>query len=270
MLDLPRSVRLAAWGTALLGGRCDVVSVGRAVVRDDEPHDVLVDDAVAAEFGLPAGGVPARLVDVLPMLPPGTEFRVVLPAPGDLLGLPGPAAFNEAALAAGESVLVGVGDGARFGLVPDVTEFGSVYEPGAMVTWHAVAVDNRPGGVAALLAMSVADADRELRSALNTAIAELARLDIARWREDAADRVAAIRDGGLEPGSLPDGTPGRCLRVLATAARVRAIVQLASEDDGAAVTGHEAVSRARTLRELDSVSRRAMVAAVNGILEPAD
>jgi hypothetical protein len=49
---------------------------------------------------------------------------------------------------------------------------------------------------------------------------------------------------------------------------VRAIVELASGDDGAAVTGHEARTRAAALRELDAVSRRALAAAVNGMLEP--
>jgi hypothetical protein len=34
------------------------------------------------------------------------------------------------------------------------------------------------------------------------------------------------------------------------------------------VNGHEAELRARTLRELEGVSRRAMAAAVNGLLEP--
>jgi len=68
---------------------------------------------------------------------------------------------------------------------------------------------------------------------------------------------------------LPPSTPPRCVQVLATAARVRAIVALASEDDGAAVTGHEALRRSEALRELDSVCRRAMAAAANGILEPA-
>jgi hypothetical protein len=34
------------------------------------------------------------------------------------------------------------------------------------------------------------------------------------------------------------------------------------------VNGHEALRRAEALRGLDAVSRRAMVAAVNGMLEP--
>jgi hypothetical protein len=115
---------------------------------------------------------------------------------------------------------------------------------------------------------SLAEAERELREALITVTETLARLDVARWRDDAADRVAAVREGSLPEGALPPSAPGRTARVLATAARVRAIVELAAEDDGAAVTGHEALQRASALRELDGVSRRALAAAVNGMLEP--
>jgi hypothetical protein len=163
-------------------------------------------------------------------------------------------------------VLALAGEGPAIGIVPTVIEFGSVYEPGAMVTWDARAIGRRRVTDFG----SVAEADRELRTALAEATQELARLDIARWREDAAPRVAAIRDGGLERGMLPPGTPRRCVRVLASAARVRAIVDLAGEDDGAAISGHEAQRRAEALRSLAAVSRRAMVAAINGLLEPGN
>jgi hypothetical protein len=51
--------------------------------------------------------------------------------------------------------------------------------------------------------------------------------------------------------------------VLATAGRLRAVLSLAAEDDGASVNAWEAGERARTLRELDGICRRAVVAAVN-------
>lgn len=235
----------------------------RAVTGDDEPHEVHAEVEVAAVLGLaPKGG----LLELLSALSRhGTlSMSVALPVPGEVIGLPGPPDFNTAALEAGECLLVGEGPGPAIGIVPEVTEFGSVFEPGAMVNWHAHAVGRRRVRDLG----SVVEADRELRTALTEATQELARLDIARWREDAADRVAAIRDGGLERGMLPPTTPRRCVRVLATAARVRAIVELASEDDGAAVTGHEAIRRAAALKGLAAVSRRAMVAAVNGMLEP--
>ena len=40
-------------------------------------------------------------------------------------------------------MLVGAGPGPAIGIVPEVTEFGSVYEPGAMVSWQAYAVGRR-------------------------------------------------------------------------------------------------------------------------------
>jgi hypothetical protein len=283
VLELPRSARLAAWGTALLADAADPAAAIRAVTGDDEPHAVVVaeggeepaaerapwDDPVPdvppAAPGLPAG---AGLVDLFAALvrAGATGMRLVLPAAGDVRGLPGPPWFNAVAVEAGECVLVDLGDAPNPGalaLVPEVTEFGSQAEPGAMVTWHLYAV--RPSRVTDL--GSVAEADQELRQALDAATRELARLDVARWRDDAAARLATIRNGGVEPGLLPPTVPPRCLRVLATAARVRAIVELAGEDDGGSVTGWEAGARTEALRDLDRVSRRAVVAAVNGPLE---
>jgi hypothetical protein len=283
VLDLPRSARLAAWGTAVLADAADPSAAIRAVTGDDEPHTVVVADAVdEPEAG---GKVPAPWDDpvetapvAVPELPPGaglvdlfaalvnaraTGLRLVLPAAGDVLGLPGPPWFNAVAVEAGECVLVELAAGGALALVPQVTEFGSEAEPGALVEWHLYAV--RPSRVTDL--GSVAEADLELRTALDAATRELARLDVARWREDAAERLALLRDGGVEPGLLPPTVPPRCLRVLATAARVRAIVELAGEDDGGSVTGWEAGARTGALRDLERVSRRAVVAAVNGPLE---
>jgi hypothetical protein len=267
VLELPRSVRLAAWGTAVLGGQVPVEAAVLAVTGDDEPHRVHAgDDRLVLP---PSAGIADVLGGLADLGTPG--LRVVLPAPGDVAGLPGPAAFNVGALTAGECVLtepgtagLAAGLSSPLGLVPEVTHFGSVWEPGAMVEWSVQPVDPRRVTVMG----SLAEAERELREALITATEALARLDVARWREDAAERVSALRDGDLPERTLPPSAPGRTARVLAMAARVRAIVQLAAEDDGAAVTGHEALTRAATLRTLDGVSRRALAAAVNGMLEP--
>ncbi|SDQ43229.1 hypothetical protein [Quadrisphaera sp. DSM 44207] len=266
MLDLPRSARLAAWGSAVLDGRARAADAVRAVVRDDEPHAV----GGGADAGLDGVGGPFAAVLDVPDLLTALEragargLRVVLPAPGDPSGLPGPAAFNADALEAGEAVLVDgevllhAGPG-HLGAVPAVEGFGSVLEPGTRVTWHlaATAPPRAPE------ATSLADAERSLRTALAEATRALADLDVARWREDAADRVAAVRDGGLPRDALPPGTDGRAARVAASAARVRAVVALAVEDDGAAVSGYEAVARARSLRDVDAVARRALAVAVN-------
>jgi hypothetical protein len=264
VLSLPRSARLAAWGAAVLAGRETAPDAVRAVCGTDEAHVVHglpgLDGAPGAEG---AGPGVAELLEALRSAG-AAGLRVALPAPGDPFGLPGPAAFNVEAVDAGEAVLVegelllphGVG---RLGLVPEVTEFGSAWEPGATVAWRAEPVHAPPAPEATTLS----DAERSLRTALADATRALADLDVARWREDAADRIAAVRDGALGRSELPPGTDPRALRVAASAARVRAIVALAVEDDGAAVTGFEATARARSLRAVDAVARRALAVAVN-------
>jgi hypothetical protein len=254
MLDLPRSVRLALWGTAALHDRVAAADAVTAVTGDDEPHTAAGDDVLPVRDGRTVLG------DLLGQLHAGSAgLRAVLPVPGDVLGLPGPRAVNEQALDAGEAVVTvpRVPGEAVWALVPAVTRFGSELEPGAVVHWQV----HRTSGLAATDFAGLAEAEQALRLALVESTETLTALDVARWRDDAADRIAMVRDGGLPRGAVPEGTPGRVVRVLSTAARVRAIVALAGEDDGAAVTGWDAAGRARTLRAVDQVARRAMVAA---------
>ncbi|MEW9265779.1 hypothetical protein AB1207_13560 [Kineococcus endophyticus] len=269
MLDLPRSARLAAWGTGVLNADVPLAAAVSAVLRDDEPHTVrweadplpgvrsVPDDVTTLLAALAEGAGGASS--------PGGRLLLALPVPGDPRGLPGPAAVNVAALEVGECVVAEVdGHEGRWAFVPEVTEFGSVLEPGAFVSWtaHSAAPRRVPES------SSVAESERELRVALATATQALASLDVARWREEAADRIAAVRDGALAPDAVPPGTSPRAMRVLQTAARVLAIVDLATEDDGAAITSLEATSRAVALREVGAVARRALVAAVNAHTEP--
>jgi hypothetical protein len=274
VLEVPRSVRLAAWGSAVLAGSARAPVAVRAVMGDDEPHDVVAEPPLGdvVEASRSNGTTPLEAL-LLGLRDRGVRrLRVVLPAPGDVLGLPGPPDFNTEALEAGECVLTepieapgrpGGDPSARWGLIPVITTFGSVWEPGSMVSWHVRAVGLRGAGQPA----GLGEAERELTQALHLATDELARLDVARWRDDAAGRVEAVRDGAIPAGVLPPAAGARPVRVLGTAARVRAIVALASEDDGAAITGYEAQRRADTLRDLDAVSRRAVMAAVNAMTE---
>jgi hypothetical protein len=249
VLEIPRSARLAAWGTAWLQGRASTGGVVRAVTGEDEPHGVEAPDL----------GPAADLEGLLVALREAgvTALRVVLPVPGDPLGLPGPPAFNAAAIDAGECVVTS--SGPAWGVVPEVTVFGSEWEPGHLVTWQVTPVaEGRHLG-----ADGLAEAERALKEGLLEATSRLTRLDVAALGPDAAEELRELRRAEIPPGILPAGTPARCLQVLSTAGRLRAVLSLAARDDGAAVNAFEAQERARTLRELDVVCRHAVVAAVN-------
>jgi hypothetical protein len=254
VLEIPRSARLAAWGTAWLQGRASTAAVVRAVTRDDEPHRVEPPDLVPTRDleGL-LGGLREAGVSAL---------RVVLPVPGDPVGLPGPPTFNTGAIDAGECVLTS--SGPAWGIVPEVAVFGSEWEPGYLVTWQvAPVVEGRPPGTEGL-----AEAERALREGLLEATTRLTRLDVAALGPDAAEQLQSLRRAEISPGVLPEGTPARSLQVLSTAGRLRAVLSLATRDDGAAVNAFEAQERGRTLRELDVVCRHAVVAAVNAATDP--
>ena len=257
MTSLPRAALLAAWGGAALAGRVPLDRAVRAIQTDDEPHAVEL-----------VGDVPLGRCDDLGSLVSGLRdlrvsgLRLVLPAPGDALGLPGPVDVNTEAIETGECVLT-VG-GPPLAMVPSVEEFGSAYDTGYLVTWRVhVSEPLRVTDVG-----SLAEAERWLREALLQAAEALGDLDVARWRPDAAGRIGSLRSGRGPTGLLPPDSPPRSTRVLDLAWRVRGIVELASEDDGAAVSGWEATRRAEALRGLDQVGRRALVAAINASLEP--
>lgn len=248
MFDLPRSALLTAWARAVLRGTAAPDRAVTAVTGDDDPHLVEAEGESVGLVGLWAF-LARRDVE---------ELRLVLPVAGDPRGLPGPAAFNQAALEAGEAVLA-IGPTGAWGIVPQIAGYGSAYEPGHVVTWRVRSV-SLPRTIDL---GSVGEAELLLRTALRDATDELGRLDLSTWSDDAAGRVQAVREASLPDGALPPGLAPRAVRVVSMALRVRAIVELAGSDDGGSVTLHEADTRRRTLLDLKGVCRRALVAAVN-------
>ncbi|MCG2800415.1 MAG: hypothetical protein L6367_18005 [Cellulomonas sp.] len=244
-LTIPRSAVLAAW----LGLGGDLAQVVRCVQGDDEPHTVQ------------AEGRSQPLGDYLaPYLSQGGHLSVsdtalVLPVPGDPAAL-GPAVAAQA-IEAGEAVLLRGPDGCR-ALVPLIRRFGSELEPGHVVTWMATPVlDWRRAVVAAIGGPD--EADRALAHGLAEATAALVQLDVARW-SPLSDEVEAVRDAALPVELLPPRMPGSRLRMLATAARVRAIVRLAGTDRTASPSVFVADQRSAALRETDRAARRALAA----------
>ena len=246
---LPAATRLAWWGTSWLRGHVVADLVIDAVIDTDATHVV----AGLAELGLggeenAADGLMSGLARL--RVEGAVGFGAAFPAEGDPVGLGGPSDFNAAGLEEGEAVVV---LGAGIGLVP-----GRV---GAAVTWRAYRAERRP-------LPDVGEADRSLREVLIEVAGDLARLDVARWRPEVADRLSNLR---RRPRlDSPDGVPPRCVDLASRALQALDIVDLALDGDGGAVTSYEADSRRRALVPLARAGRRALVAASSPEVWPPD
>ncbi|MEQ3537975.1 hypothetical protein WHI96_04030 [Pseudonocardia tropica] len=249
------STTFAVWASAWLAGSAAPDDVLDALAPWSEAHDVLAaDDVTAATTGLPGpGSAPtstAMLLAAVRRGAPRGQARLVLPAPGDVRGLPGPGPFSDAAITAGEGVLFA---DAGFGVVPSPIADG-------VVRWTAHAVAD-PGPVPEYVALN--EAERELRGQVRAAAAALTDLGVARHRPGVREEIAAWlrrRPHALWPG----GMPPQALRVLQQADEVDAILSAASGDEpGGALSASAAVARSDALRPIATavrVARRAAVA----------
>ncbi|GII21760.1 hypothetical protein [Planosporangium mesophilum] len=248
-LTVRRSTRFVAWVRAWRAGLVPYDDVAEEIAADEE-H--LVADAPGAWTDVPL----AEGLTALSKWHPD-EIRLVLPAPGDPRGLPGPGPFTGAALVAGEGVVT-----PGLGLVPEVRTHtsgsGVTFET---VLWRCYALPEpalRP-----VDELTAAEAEAELSQTLVEATSTLAKLDIAQWRPELAGALAAIRkpDGCTD---LPPGYDPRARRLYARASILDRVLALAEHAaPGGAVNGYEAQQRDAALRPLVASCRRALVAACN-------
>ncbi len=234
------SGRVAWWGSAWL--------------RGDAAPDDLIDAAHLGELPHSVAGLDADAVPLLVALAElrargATALGAAFPAEGDPVGLGGPAAFNTAAIDAGEAVIA-VGGGT--GLVP--VRVGPTYQ------WTGFEAGPRQ-------LADVGEADRALRVALLEAADLLAGLDVARWRPEVADELLNLRRVRAVPA--PPGVPGRCVDLAARALQALGIAELALEDDGGALTAAEADARRAAIVPLDRAGRRALTAACSPEVWPS-
>jgi len=247
-LPVRRSSRFVAWVRAWRAGLVPFDDVA-AEIAGDEEH--LVADAPGTWTDVPLSEGVAALSKLHP-----DEVRLVMPAPGDPRGLPGPGPFTGAALVTGEGVLA-----SRLGLVPEVRTHTS----GSGVTFETVLWRCFPLPEACHSAdePTAAEAEAELSTALTEATRALTKLDVAQWRPELAGALAALRrpDNGTD---LPPGYDPRARRLFARASVLDRVLALAEHAaPGGAVTGYEAQQRDAALRPLLVACRRALVAAGN-------
>lgn len=241
---------LVAWGNAWTAGHCGLDEVVDALEREHGPQVVT---------GLPGHADDQPLRHALGELRVGglTAFRLALPIPGDPLGLTGPAAFNEAAVDAGEAALADLPE-TPLGLVPGRDDRGSSY---AGTRWTAYAATPTAPHTPTL-----AEAEQALALTLRSTADLLLELDVAASGPAADAALASLRHDRHGTGLAP-GYPPRAHRVAAQAARLAAISRAGLADDGGAITSHEADARRAALRDLERAIRRARVAAHNSVAD---
>ena len=227
MSSLPLSAVLATWLEAARTGQVSPEELADAVRGDDPRHLVT--------------GLPERDVLELYELPEVITGRVslALPAPGDLVGLGGPAAFNVAATDAGEAVVAG-----SFGLVPE--------EDARTVVWRAYPADRVPY-------VDERETAAELRLALADVTRRLVDLDVAAWQPEIPDLLLNLRH--RQPLPLPPGYDARRVETAERAVLCLDILDLARSGDGGAVSAYEMDHRRAALDDLGRATRRALVGA---------
>src|SRR5665648_480659 len=191
VLDLPRSAHLALWLPHADRSPSAAERALAVIQGEDEPHTVTADDDVP--------GTHTSLAELLnTWAREVVAVAAVLPVPGDVGGVPAPVSGD--AIDAGECVLVSTPEGS-FAAVPQVAAFGSVADTGYLVDWRVTRVPDWSLAVLAAVG-SLPDAERDLRAALTTATDSLDSLEVAHWRPDAAEALAALR---ATPTHLPPG-----------------------------------------------------------------
>lgn len=250
------STTLTVWTSAWLAGAAAPDDVLDALAPWAEAHDVQAADADTAERtalsppGAPVSSVTFLLAALRRLGGDGSAARLVLPAPGDVRGLPGPGVFSREATAAGQGVLFA---DAGIGVVPTTVADG-------VLRWTVYPV-TEPGPPPEFVALGQAEAD--LRDQVRRSASVLTSLGVARHRPGVREEIAAALRA--RPHSMwPAGMPGQALRVLQHADEVEAILAAASGDDpGGALSASAATARRDALRPIESavrVARRAAVA----------
>ena len=247
--------RFVAWGNAYLTGAVSLDEAALAITGEidvhrveawDDSHEVL---AVTHALGLIRGsGV--------------TGLRLVLPVPGDVVGVPGPASAAALAAQAGEAVVtVAESSVPAHMLIPSRAIESSSQRSTTLWTPTKVDVTRAPFGLPTL-----SEAERQLTQAMADSTQALTILDTARGRSELAGEIAGLTRA-TEHINLPPSLSARAQRMIASGHRLRGIVDLARRTDGAGVSASSANLRRDALTPLDQAARYALCAAYSAQVE---
>lgn len=244
-----RCARLTAWGSAWLAGTASFDQVLDAVGGHGR-H--------LAGPGFEQAGVHPVGVALTDWKRAGTPaLRLVLPVPGDVRGLAGPAELRAVALQAGQAVY-----GTDFG----VTVLAGPETPssaGRELVWHRAPATEPPPDP-----LPIADAEHELAEAIRETASDFTRRGVTSWLSDIAPELSDARRAG-ERLNLPASHPPRAVRLIAQAERLTAVFAVVDRDDTGPLTAAEVSERSQALAPLRLAVRRALQAGYNGPAEVA-
>lgn len=250
------SATFAVWASAWLHGAAASDDVLDALQCWAGAHRFTAEAPERTDLPGPAGP-PAGAASLLAELRrlDVTDAALILPVPGDVRGTGGKGPFGDAAVRAGEGVVLG---GSRLGLVPHrdrAPEHPEVDD----LAWTLYELPDTPS----MEHIPLAEAEHELAGAMRAAATALVELDVARHRPNVRAEIDEIVRATPEL-PWPDGMPQRAVRVLQRAADVAAILRVASGDaPGGALSASATTARAGALAPLSHAVRFARCAAVN-------
>jgi hypothetical protein len=231
---------LAAWGSAWLQGNASF---------DAALDAVLCARPSVAGAGFEHGTRHPVSVALTEWKQTGAErLRLVLPVPGDVRGLSGPADFRSAALANGQAVL-GLGFGVT--CAPAAATPSSAPRPTVWQRGPGVSTDPAADG------FGVADAEYELAEAIRETASLLTRRDAPSWLTDVAPALSDARRAG-ERLHLPASHPPRAVRLIAQAERMAAVLELVDSDGTGEITAAGSQERQEMLQPLRRAVRQAL------------
>lgn len=254
------SATLTVWASSWLAGHAAPDDVIDALRQWAPLHVVVAGDRVGTggidpHWFAESDGTAAHLLRVVRSSTAGpSSFRLVLPVPGDVRGVPPGTPFAAAAAAAGQGViLTGISD--AIGLVPSP-------EGDEALLWSVYGLDN-PG--VEPVHPPLGEAELMLRQATREAASALAQLEFVDLSRSADVRPMIVEKlADLAAIRYPDTIPPRAARVFDAANEIDAILAVADRHGTlGAISATQTENREALLRPLRTAVREARLAAVH-------
>ncbi|GGK38503.1 hypothetical protein [Nocardia camponoti] len=260
------SATLTVWAGSWLAGASAPDDVLAALAAWSPLHTIAAGDpTTGARDDLPwtahghtagTGAMPLLKVIREALAEPGAQLRLVLPAPGDVRGLPIGTAFAADAMEAGEGLLIGVPGREGTGLIPQWDDHDTL-----QWTVYSVVIPPPIGDD-----MTLGEAEYTMREAVRDAADALMQLHTTGIGPGDADPREQIENqlAAYSRHAYPDAIPLRAKRILDTADHVAAILTVAEHEPASSPTSASAASAHESLlRPLWNTIRAARLAAVH-------